>query len=293
MYELLAICLSLTGLLLINSVGSMLTSLLGRLCRRHMESKPAQIRAQFLFLLRLLPPVAAILGVGTLFIPAYLANEPRQTDEVVTVKLGILAALSLYAISAAVWHGLTARRLTMRLTRDWMKHSEQVRIGTIGIPTFRIRHPFPLIAVVGTWRPKLFIAEQIFASLTPHELLAAIAHEEGHLITGDNFKRAVLSACRNSLILKSMSRTFDRKWVETTELAADEYAARNGAAMALDLASALVKVARLVPRDATPAMFAGANLVADEMGSIQKRVLRLTQIAAHPGNFPSNAGSPA
>jgi hypothetical protein len=43
-----------------------------------------------------------------------------------------------------------------------------------------------------------------------------------------------------------------------------------------------VKVARLVPCDAQPALYAGASLIVQEPGIITKRVLRLTQLAAQP-----------
>lgn len=279
MYESLAICLSLSGLLAINSIGSLLAAAIWRFSSRAADSWPISARAQFLFLLRVAPPLAAILCVGTLFMPAYLANEPRHTNEIVTAKLGLIAAASLYAIGTALWRGLATCRITRRLTRDWLRHAVPVPMKDFGIPVFRLRHPFPLIAIVGTVRPRLFIADQIFCHLTPQELSAAIAHEEGHLVACDNLKRWLLGACRDSLIFKPLGQTLDRAWMESAELSADEHAARRGKPVALDLASALVKVARLVPRDKRPALFAGAYLMTQEIGAIQRRVLRLTQLA--------------
>ncbi len=49
-----------------------------------------------------------------------------------------------------------------------------------------------MIAVVGAFRPKMFIAEQIFLSLDKQELAAAVAHECGHLAARDNLKRLIL-----------------------------------------------------------------------------------------------------
>jgi Zn-dependent protease with chaperone function len=289
MYESLAICLSLSGLLAINSMGSLLAAAIWRLTSRAAEAWPISVRAQFLFLLRVAPPVVAVLCVGALFVPAYLANEPRHTNEIVTAKLGLMAAASLYAIGTALWRGVATCRITRRLTRDWLRDAQPVRTKASTLPVFRIRHPFPLIAIVGTLRPRLFIADQIFSHLTPQELSAAIVHEEGHWIAGDNLKRWLLRACRDSLIFKPLGRTLDRAWMESTELAADEYAARKGAPVALELASALVKVARLVPRDEKPAVFAGAYLITQEIGTIQRRVLRLTQLAERLDDLKSPA----
>jgi Zn-dependent protease with chaperone function len=285
MFELLGICLSLSGLLVINSLGSLAAALIWRFSSRAAESWPASARAQFLFVLRVFPPVAAVLCVGMLFLPSFLAHEPRQTAEVVTAKLGLLAAASLYAIGCALWRGLAAWRMTQRLKRDWLLRSERIHLDDIPVPTFRIPHPFPLIAVVGIFRPRMFIADQVFQSLTPAELSAALAHEHGHVIAADNLRRGLLRICHNLMPVKFLGRALDRAWIGTAELAADEHAARSGALVALDLASALVKVARLVPRDTRPAMFAGAFLIAQEIGCVRRRVVRLTQLALIGGDL--------
>ncbi len=73
-------------------------------------------------------------------------------------------------------------------------------------------------------------------------------------------------------------RALDRAWAESSEAAADEHAATGGKA-ALDLASALVKIARLVPDGIKPAMPAGALFIGDDPGAIAPRVSRLTQLA--------------
>ncbi|MGA2262101.1 MAG: hypothetical protein ABSH28_11760 [Acidobacteriota bacterium] len=280
MYEMLGICLSLTGLLIITSLASMLAAILWRLCSQAAASWVTAARARFLFFLRIAPGCAAILCVGVLFIPAYVFNEPRHTTEVVTAKLGLLAAVSLFGIVFAFWRGIEACLVTRRLVRDWLQHGEPVQIERVTIPAFRFQHRFPVIAIVGAMRPKLFIANQIFHSLTSEEISAAVAHESGHLSAADNFKRWLLRVCRNYLFIVPYGRSLERAWIESAELAADEHAAMGGASVALNLASALVKVARLVPRGSKPAMFAGASLVAPDLGSIRTRVLRLTQLAS-------------
>lgn len=288
MYVLLGICLSLVGLLAINSFGALLVALVWRGGARAAASWSASSRAQFLFLLRIAPGLAAIICVGALFIPAYLANEPRHTTEIVTVKLGLLAAASLYGIGVALWRGLATCLVTRRLVGNWLKHAEPVQIENIKIPTFRFQHQFPVIAIVGAFCPRLFIADQIFHSLSGEEISAAVAHENGHLVAGDNFKRGLLHACRNVLTILPLARSLDGAWVKAAESAADDYAARGGAFATLNLASALVKVARLVPRGCKPAMPAGASLIVEDPGSIASRVFRLTQIAAE-SNYPRKA----
>ena len=86
------------------------------------------------------------------------------------------------------------------------------------------------------------------------------------------------------MLLVPAGRTLDRAWAESVEAAADEHAAQVGdAATALELASALIKIARLIPTDAQPAMPAGAFLIGEFAdGNLAWRVRRLAQLAGAP-----------
>jgi beta-lactamase regulating signal transducer with metallopeptidase domain len=132
--------------------------------------------------------------------------------------------------------------------------------------------------VVGVFQPKLFIAEQIFSLLSEEELAAAILHESGHLATHDNFKRVLLRVCGDLLVFP-MGKTLEREWAQCSESAADEYAAQIKAETALDLASALVKIARIVPPAASPNMPLGAFLIEKTDADITGRVRRLLLLA--------------
>jgi Zn-dependent protease with chaperone function len=286
MYALLGICLSLTGLLIISCLALLTAVVFWRLSARASGSWTPSARAQFLFLLRSAPVAVAILCVGALFLPSYLAYEPRQTKEVVTVKLALLAAMSLYGIGLAAWRGFATYLATRRLVRDWLRHAEPIQMENVAIPAFRLDHPFPIIAIVGALRPKLFIADQIFHALSDEEISAAVAHEIGHLMSGDNVKRGWLCACRDYLTIIPFGRSLERLWTNEAELAADEHAARRGALAALNLASALVKVARLMPSGSKPAVLVGATFMAQDSRSIRSRVLRLMHLAANSEGQP-------
>lgn len=285
MYTLLAICLSLFGLLAIYSLGTVVAALVCSASRRAADLWPASNRAQFLFLLCIAPGLAAILCVGMLFIPAYLANEPRETTETVTLKLGLPAAASLLWIARALWRACSNYAATRRLVVNWLKEATPVVVGNVRVPAFRFRHRFPVIAIIGALRPRLFIADQIFHSLNDEEIAAAVAHENGHLHAADNLKRGLLHACRSMLTLIPLRRSLDRAWIKAAESAADDYAAKGGASTALNLASALVKVARLAPAGCKPVSPAGASLIVEDPGSIAARVLHLTRVATEPGYF--------
>ena len=137
-----------------------------------------------------------------------------------------------------------------------------------------------MIAVVGVLRPTLFIAGQVLDSLTREELEVALTHEKGHLVARDTLRRAVLNFCRDLTMLIAGARTLDRAWAEESERAADEYAARAGSVVALDLAAALIKIARLMPANVKNVVPAGAYLLEGGGDGVAGRVRRLTELAS-------------
>jgi Zn-dependent protease with chaperone function len=282
MFELLGISLLLACLLTFNSLASLVTDLLWRLAGGLTNKWSAQSRARLLFLLRTLPGLLAIFVVAFLLVPAYLAHEPRRTNESVSFKLGVLAFLSAIGIGSAVFRSIAAWRATRKLTEDWLLNAERITIDGVEIATYRIEHAFPVIAIVGAFRPRLFIASQILELLSKDEIAAALVHENGHLIARDNLKRGLMRASRDALLIIPNGRLLDKAWAAAAEEAADENAAQKGGNVALDLASALVKVARNIPQGTRPTMPAGVFLVGDddEAKGIKARVRRLLEFAA-------------
>ncbi|MDX2033075.1 MAG: M56 family metallopeptidase [Blastocatellia bacterium] len=279
MYEFLGLSLILAGLMTLHVPASFLTTLVWRALGGWTERWTAASRARALFTLRVLPAAIALFGALLLLAPAYLIHEPRHAAEAVSLKLGALAALSAAGILLALWRGASAYLTTRALVGDWMKNARPIDLG-LPIPAYELRHSFPVIAVVGIFRPRLFIADHLFDALTRDELAAAIAHECGHLASRDNLKRAVLRVCRDVLTIVPSGRSLDRAWAHASEEAADEYAARNGGPAALDLASALVKIARVAPAGASPLLPAGTMILGESVATIAGRVQRLTRIAS-------------
>jgi beta-lactamase regulating signal transducer with metallopeptidase domain len=190
----------------------------------------------------------------------------------------------------AIVRGIGTWRATARLTAEWLRKAEPIQTPTVRVPAYQIEHPFPLIAVVGAFRPRLFIARQIFQSLTPAELTAALEHENGHLLAYDNLKRTVARACRD-LSLIPVGRGLDRAWLDASEAAADEFAARRNREIGLDLASAIVKIARMIPDGARPTMPAVAFLAGDEGAQgFRARVRRLVHLSESPPRKSVKAG---
>jgi hypothetical protein len=237
--------------------------------------------------------VLAIIAIVVFMIPSYLANEPHATNESVSWKLGLLATISAIGVGLAIWRGLRSWLATRSLLKDWLKASTRVELEAITVPTFILQHSFPIIAVVGALRPRLFIASHVFESLSQEELVAALAHEYGHLAARDNFKRSVMRVSRAALLIIPCGRSLDRAWSEASESAADEYAAQKSSLVALNLASALVRIARMIPKgqhQILPASVSGFLANGDDLPGVKGRVRRLVELSnADPHLLASNA----
>ena len=281
MYELLGISLVLATLLTINTFASLVTVAGWRLLQGTVRTFSARTRAEILFALRIGPPLLALISVALFLVPSYLGYEPHSTGEVVSKKLGALAIISAAGVTFALWRALRSWFATHLLRRKWMANAQHIKLDGIEVPTFGIPHSFPIIAVVGTLRPRLFIAERVLQTLSEDELRAAIAHECGHLAARDNFKRSVLRGCRDALMIFPCGRSLDRAWAQTAECAADEHAAQLSDETAINLASALVRIAKMIPAGTRTAMPLAAFLVGgDETRGVKGRVRRLLEIAS-------------
>jgi len=291
MYEFLGITLVLAMLLTVNAIATAAAAGLWRLLSRPMMRRSARTRAELLFAMRIGPPAIAVIWIAAFLIPSYLVYEPYRTDEFVSKKLGALAALSALGVGFAIWRGLRSWLATRSLLQTWLANATSIELADLNVPAFRMVHSFPIIAVVGTFRPRLFIAEHVLESLTKDELAAAIAHEYGHMAAHDNFKRSMLRASRAALLIIPCGRSLDRAWGEAAEAAADEHAAQKSANVALNLASALVRIARLIPAEQRVALPSSAYLVGgEETRGVKARVRRLLELSStDPSQLVSSA----
>jgi Zn-dependent protease with chaperone function len=282
MYVLLGVCLALAALLTLNALASAGAALVWRVVAPRVARRPAAERAAFLFALRVFPPALAALLALALVVPAYVFNEPANSGEVVGTKLAVIAALSAAGVLLALWRVARTWIATRRLSRDWAHHAARVELEGFGLPAYKLRHRFPVIAVIGVFRPRLFIAEQVFDALTDGEMAAAVGHERGHVESGDNLKRALLQAGQDALLLAPLGRSLLRAWQRESEVAADEFAASNGPRAAVDLASAIVKISRMIPPGARPTLPAGAHLLGADDDGLSRRVRNLLRLASTP-----------
>ncbi|HJP95178.1 MAG TPA: M56 family metallopeptidase [Pyrinomonadaceae bacterium] len=293
MYAFLGITLGLALLLTINATATMLAASVARLYKPMLRRCSARTRAEIFFVMRIGPPVIAIITIAAFMIPSYLVYEPHTTGEFVSWKLGALATLSAIGVGLAIWRGFRSWFATRSLLKDWLTSATPIELNGLDLPAYVVQHSFPIIAVVGAVRPRLFIASHVLESLSEEELIAAIAHEYGHLAARDNFKRSVMRVSRAALLIIPCGRSLDRAWSEASESAADEHAAQQSSLIALNLASALVRIARMIPkgqRQVMPAAVSTFLIGGEDFPGVKVRVRRLVELAAtDPNLLVSNA----
>lgn len=204
----------------------------------------SRARARLLYALRLLP---AILGAiaALVLASAWLRFEPRGTSETAGPSLAAVVGAGLVLLAAAARRGLRAWRAGRALAREWTAAGTPVRLPGVVLPAFRIAHPWPVVCVVGAFRPRLFVAETVLEACTPDELASVLAHESGHVASRDNLKRLAAKFLPDVLPWLPGGRALDRAWEGAAESAADARAAATRPGGSLDLAAALLRVARL------------------------------------------------
>ena len=148
-----------------------------------------------------------------------------------------------------------------------------VTLDGLNIPTYAITSSFPIVALVGFFRPRMLVARSVLAACPEPELRAIIAHELGHLNRRDNLVRAVLALSPDVLAWLPLSHRLALAWHDAAEEAADDHAAILGEDGRLYLAEALIRVARLVPPGSSAVIVPASALYRGE--NLDQRVRRL------------------
>ena len=221
------------------------------IARRPSPSQPAA----FWFGLRLLPAGTALVLAALVFVPSYWRYEPRQTTEAMDLTTTAFALVGVAMLSAGVVRGASSWWRARQRTHAWMHTARPTLLRAAGSdrvpPTYVIDADAPIMALVGLLRPRLLVTRGLIAALTEEELAASVAHEMGHAGAWDNFKRLAMRAAPDLLASTSAARAVERRWVSASEQAADRMCGAATPPRRHALASALVKVARLMPPEPT------------------------------------------
>jgi Zn-dependent protease with chaperone function len=233
-------CLALLAFGTVNLVFSVAVLVGARALR--FDCRP-RMQARRYLLVRAFPGTVSLLFVLTLFLPVLCRHEPGSEDEQLGLAMAVLASAAASIVVAAAVRGLHGIWATRRLSKSWGASARTLDIGEFPIPAFVIEAPFPVVAIVGIRRQRLYVARQVLERCSADEFAAIVAHERTHLRHGDNFARLLLLSFPDLLMFTPMARRLEQRWAQACEEAADDEVAKAGAGLAL--ASALCKVARL------------------------------------------------
>lgn len=234
------------------------------------------------FLRRLLPLAGLLAGALVLMAPAFLLHEPAQADERPGLVASALAAFGLLLLGATVARAVRAFLATRRLVAEWSRDAQEIALPGQPAPAFGIAHSFPVVAVVGVWRPRLFIARPVLQALTPDELQAVVAHEAWHVRAGDNLKRWLMACAPDALRWTPIHREITAAWHHAAEDAADDIATARDDRARVDLAALLLKIARLTPEPRWPAATVSPFVEVDGLDRRVRRLLDSHRASASP-----------
>jgi hypothetical protein len=247
-------------------------------------------RAPLLAAMRLFPATAA-LAAAILTGISFFRFEPVGARETVGLLLSALALWGLALAIRRIAGVVLAWRDTRRAVRAWTTQEDR---SEPELPLSTVDVPYPVVAVVGILRPRLYIARQVVDSCETSEIEAMIAHETAHIAARDNLTRFLFLCAPVAAINRRTFGEIEAEWIAASEEAADD-AARPDRARSLALASALTKVARMANAtgsgDPAVAWAGGAKLASaiSSGSSVESRVRRLLLASPpqRPGVRPS------
>ncbi len=226
------------------------------------------VSANVLFGLRLFP-FAVSAGFTVFFtVPSFFMLEKPFLDE----DLGtfVLGLSSLLILGAGLLRVVKTQAKTTRAVSHWLAGAGTADAGETA--TTRASRGAPPLALVGIRTPRVLVSDIAAALLSHDELRVAVRHEVEHLRSRDNLKKVGFS-CTPFPGMAGL----ETAWQEAAELAADR-AAVSSRKEALDLAAALIKLARSHSLKAVPAFTTGLLSVS---GSVSMRVEHLLAWHAH------------
>lgn len=269
---LLALCLTLIMFMLVATATSAALALSWRAIDARLESLTARARERAYLWLRLAPGAAGSVFVALFYLPAFFLFEPTDSGERAGIKLVTLAAVAALPLVTCVRAAWRSWWFTRARVAGWLSEAEPLRLhGFSSCPAFAVRAPFPVVAVVGVRRPFLVVSRAVIDACSEAELAAILEHEAAHLENRDNLKRLLMFSAPQLLGGSALSRSLERGWQQAAEEVADD---RAGPRRALDLAAALIKVARLAQGNPAPPATVAAFC---QGGDIDRRVRRLTE----------------
>jgi hypothetical protein len=210
----------------------------------HAGLSRARIAPADILALRFLPVAGALLFAMTVVLPAFLICEPHQGREAAGPLLLTLAVFALLTLGHGIWRGWRAWAAARSLlqacgpAKRWVVENEH-SVQVVDVAE-------PIIGVIGGWRPRMVTAECVISACSRDEFRQVVAHEAAHVSAGDNLKLLLLLSCPDALAWTALGSTLYERWRTEAEFAADRGATGDDPHKRVVLASALIKVARLL-----------------------------------------------
>ena len=271
MFLLRGIAIALTCFVLLYSLVSLAVAFGWRLADRWRVSP--RFRADLLFWLRIAPLLTASTITLALIVPAYVRLEPRSIEEEMALP-AVLSVGCLLLFALGIFRVVKAQRKSARVVESWMTRADSLDTG-ISTPAFQTANDAPPLTLVGVFSPKVVVSRATVALLETDELRVAMQHEVAHMRFHDNLKK-LLFYCSPFPHMSEL----ESAWAEAAEVAADEEAVTS-LRDALDLAAALIKLARQLPPKPAPA-FTMALLESEK--PLIERIRRLLAWRAAPSH---------
>jgi Zn-dependent protease with chaperone function len=222
--------------------------------------------------LRVFPPLLALMLTCISAVPGYFTGEPMRTQELPGPLLIGLGWLGLYAIASPLLSSIASSVRTILRTSAWRKRAVgSERFAEIPVVEFEARRP--VMVASGLIRNIIFVSRPVRPLLSMREMRAALKHEVAHCRQHHNLAK-LLSGMMPQLI---SSTPLDENLREMIEYAADDEACSTPGD-ALHLASALVIIARQKVSIPPQALYAPL-IDSRETIRLKRRVERLVQIA--------------
>lgn len=241
------LCLSLASFLVLHSALALLTAVLAPRAMRAAKRMRPDAAARVLFRLRMTPSVLSLLLVLGLVIPSFVMLETDSDNESVGAWCLASAALGGLSLSIPAARACRAGLASMRLGRSWKIAAGRAHIAEAPAPVYMLNEDRPVLALHGIVNPQILISSGIMNALSPEMLAAAMRHESAHCSSHDNLKKLALILAPGVLPFVHGFRALERNWSQAVEWAADDQAGS-----AIELAGALVRIARMADGPGLP-----------------------------------------
>jgi Zn-dependent protease with chaperone function len=208
--------------------------------------------ARELFALRLLPSAGAAILTVTVVLPAFLIYEPIHESEQAGPLLLVLVLVAVAVVGHGISRGWRAYAAAAALLRVCGAPDRGALPGKPTVQLVDVQEP--IVAVVGAWRPRILAARCVSLACDAEEFRQIVAHEAAHVASHDNLKLLLLLASPDALAWMPAGHALIARWRAAAELEADAAATGADPHKRVALASALIKVARLLTGVEFPAL---------------------------------------